>query len=648
MVLHVRQSDDELAILRALSRRFPTLDTALAELARLSAILTLPKGTVHVISDVHGEDAKLRHVINNASGTLRPLVERLVADRLTPVELQEFLTLIFYPKELIDYITPTLPDMEQRRTYCKRVLLLLFEIIRTVARDYSAAHALRAFPVEYRDLFQELLYERSSDWWEQYTDAIVGALLVQGQAAQLIRKVVRAVRNLAIDELIIAGDLWDRGPRGDRVVDYLRRQPNVSFTWGNHDMSWLGACLGQEALIACVLRISLRYRRLFQLEEGYGITLSPLETLVREAYRDDPAECFVPRMKGTREVRLLSRMQKAAAIMQFKLEGQTIERNPEFGLGHRRLLHQIDPRSGMITIDGKTWPLKDRHFPTINPERPYALSPEEATCVSRLRQSFLTSPRLWDHMKFMVEHGGMYLVRDDHLIFHGCVPVEENGDFQSMPIDGDALQGRELFHAIERVVNRALERKAQKDLDLLWYLWSGPKSPLFGKDRIVTLENDLIAEASTHVETKNPYFNLLHEPAFCERILQEFGVDPGNGLIVNGHVPVKIERGESPLKRSGKAITIDGAFSEAYGDHGYTLVLEPQRTLLARHHHFESVEAAVRQGVDIIPTIEVVREWSRARRVEDTERGDQIRADIRLLERLIKAYQTNVIRQGEA
>jgi fructose-1,6-bisphosphatase-3 len=638
--------DPETAALRALARQFPTTEAAVAEIARLSAELTLPKGAVHVISDVHGEHVKLRHVINNASGTLRPLVERLFAGRLTPAELREFVTLIFYPRETLERMESATSDPEEMRAFCRRVLRNLFEVIRTLGRRYSLRHLTDLFPAAYRELLGNLLHEPSAEHGPEYLGAFLDVLLRHGRALQLVRLTVRVVRDLAIEELVLAGDCWDRGPRGDEVVQYLMRQPNVSFIWGNHDAAWLGACLGQDALIAHVLRISLRYRRLSQLEEGYGITLQPLEHLVREVYDDDPAECFRPRGSGLREVVTMARMQKAAAVMQFKLEGQMIARHPEWELEHRRLLHRIDHQAGTIEVDRVAYPLRDRHFPTIDPADPYALSPAEQACLDRLKQSFRRSRKLWDHVQFLIRRGSMYLCRDDHLIFHGCVSVDERGEFLPLTVDGRPRRGRELFDALGQVIVRAPVRRAEADLDLLWYLWCGPRSPLFGKDRIATLENDLIADPATHVEKKDPYFQLIHEPAFCERVLAEFGADPARGLIVNGHVPVKIERGESPLKRSGKAITIDGAFSAAYGDHGFTLVLEAEQTVLARHHHFESVEAAVRDGVDIIPAVEVVRRWQAPRRVADTERGEELRGTIGLLERLVQAYETNQLRPG--
>ncbi|HYF52601.1 MAG TPA: fructose-bisphosphatase class III [Planctomycetota bacterium] len=635
----------EMAVLRPLSRQFPSIDAASAEIARLSAELTLPKGTIHVISDVHGEDKKLRHVINNASGTLRPLIEKLFKNRLEPKHFQEFLNLIFYPAEMVERLELQLTDPHDLRSFAQRVLKDMFEVVRILASRYSLRQATRVFPPEYAELLAEILHEPASEHGAAYTTAIVDELVKRGRALHLIHLTGRVIRNLAVNELILAGDCWDRGPRGDRVVEYLLHQPHVSFIWGNHDAAWMGACKGHDALIAHVIRISLRYRRLSQLEEGYGITLQPLEHLVRELYADDPAECYSVKGTGLRETLTMMRMQKAIAIMQFKLEGQMIARHPEWHMDHRRLLHRINLKAGTIELDGKTYPLKDRRFPTINETNPYELSPEEKKCMERLRQSFLRSQKLWSHVRTMVENGSMYLRRDDHLIFHGCVPVDEKGEFLLMEIDGQPRGGRALFDAIEEVVVRAMDKKAVHDLDMLWYLWSGPRSPLFGKDRIATLEMYLIDDKATHHESKNPYFQLIHEKPFCEKVLAEFGVNPDVGLIVNGHVPVKVEKGENPLKKSGKAITIDGAFSEAYGDHGFTLVLEPDQTFLAKHYHFESVEAAIRDGIDIIPEVTQIRKWDRPRHVSDTERGKQIHAEIALLERLIDAYRHNRMRE---
>jgi fructose-1,6-bisphosphatase-3 len=628
-------SPSELAVLRVLSRRFGDASAATAEIARLTAELTLPKGSIHVLSDVHGEDVKLRHIINNASGTLRPLVDRVFSER-SKSDREELLSLLFYPAETLDRRLPGL-DPEARRGLVLRALNDLLTVVRTLARRTSIQRVEAVFPPGYSEILHEMLHESFSDRGTAYVAAIVDPLLHQGEEADFIRMVVRVVRNLAVSELIVAGDCVDRGPRGDRVIEYLRHQPKVSITWGNHDVAWLGAALGHEALIAHVLRISTRYRRLSQLEEGYGVTMQPVERLVRTAYAEDPAEFFLPKGAGLRETIVMARMQKAVAVMQYKLEGQMIARHPEWDLDHRRLLRTVDLEKGTVVVDGRTYPLRDRHLPTVDRANPEALSEDEQQCLDRMRASFLASPLLWEHARFLVARGSTFVQRDDHLIFHGCVPVDESGAFLPLAIDGEERRGRALFHAIDNVVTRALNHRAPNDLDFLWYLWSGPRSPMFGKDRITTFERDFVADASAHHETKNPYFNLIHDPAFCERVLEEFGCDH-RGLIVNGHVPVKIDKGESPLKTGGKAITIDGAFSPAYGDHGYTLVLEADQTFLARHHHFESVEVAVRDGVDIIPTIATIREFDRPRQVGDTEEGARIREDIALLTRLVDAY----------
>lgn len=631
----------DLSILELLALQFPNVDAAIAESARLAAVQTLPKGVVHVISDIHGEDKKLQHVINNASGTLRPLVEEMFAETMTEAEMEEFLTLTFYPAEVTKRVGETLTSPEEIRAYALQMLMPQLEVLRYLVSNFSLRLATNVFPPEYRELLLEMMHAPSTERGPEFIGAILDELVRRDRALHLIHLLGRLIRNLAVDELIIAGDLWDRGPRGDRVMDYLRLQPNVEFIWGNHDVLWLAASLGHEAALCTVLRVSLRYRRIGQLDEGYSVPLTPLEHLARTVYADDPAEYFMPKGQGMRPNEVVARMQKAAAIMQFKLEGQMIERNPQWDLGHRRLMHRINHQEGTIEIDGHTYSLRDTYFPTVDPENPYQLSEEEEACLTRLRNSFLNSQKLREQMRFMVGHGSMYLKRDECLIFHGCVPVDSEGNFLPITIDGKSLAGREMFEAIEAVVRRAVVDSEPEDLDFLWYLWSGPRSPLFGKDRIATLERDFIADKKPHHETKDAYFTLIHETGFCDRVLAEFGMHAESGLIVNGHVPVKVEAGESPLKRSGKAITIDGAFSEAYGDHGYTLVLETDRIVLAQHSHFESVEVAIRDGVDIIPKVQNIRMYDSPRSTRDTERGQRIGFRIEMLERLIEAYQTN-------
>jgi len=632
----------ELGLLQALADDFPTVDLALAEIAAIEAMLTLPKPVTHVMSDIHGEFGKLRHIINNASGTLRPVVERLLGNELNDQQKKQLLAVLYYPHELHAQIEQELRDPAVRRTWVRRTLRRQFAVIRELAHTRTGREVEDLSQPQFRRLFSGLYKEPFSGRSPDYVDAMIEVFARDERDLEAVRSASRLVRNLAVNEIIVAGDFGDRGPRMDRVVEYLRQQPNVAFTWGNHDVSWMGACLGCEALIANVLRISLRYRRLFQLEEGYGLLLLPLEQLAQKVYGDDPAELFVSKNAGLRDALLVARMQKAAAILQFKLEGQMILRHPEWELEHRNLLHRIDFETGEVEIEGKRYPMLDTHLPTIDPADPYALSEEEADCVARLRESFLSSDRLWDHMRFLVRRGAMWLVRDEVVIFHACVPVDAEGQYQPLLVEDREVAGREMFTRFDEIVRRCFRRgpsESGHDVDWFWYLWCGPLSPLFGKDKVATFENYFVADKEVRHETKNAYFELIHDAAFTDRIAKEFGVDE-NGLVVNGHVPVKVEKGEDPVKRGGNAVTIDGAFSEAYGDHGYTLLLTPDHIDLAKHHHFEGVGEVVAAGEDIVPEVRTIRRYAQPRKVAHTELGAALRSRARALEQLIHAYQS--------
>lgn len=634
-------SDD--AYLHALARRFPNRDAALAELAHLESVLALPKGTVHVVSDVHGEDKKLSHIIRNASGGLRTLVDDLFGATLTVEERRELLSLVYYVRETWVHLGVAERSDAERARFLETRLAWMLELIRALGANHTARALERVFPHPFEELFRELVLDSGSTVQRGggFRQALLRPFVSRRQELDLLRLASRVVRNLSVHELVVAGDLGDRGPRLDRVVEILMKQPNVSIVWGNHDALWMGACLGHEALIATVVRVSLRYRRLSQLEEGYGITMAPVEKLAREVYGDDPAERFTCKGEGLRDPLLMSRMQKAMAVIQWKLEAQAARRNPELKLEHRALLRFVDVDKGTVTIDDKVHPLRDTRFPTLDPKHPDTLTPDEQSCIERLQRSFLASPQLWRHMQFLRGRGAMLLVRDENLIFHGCLPVDDAGAFLPLVVDGAPRQGKALFEALERVVHRAFREKRPKDLDLLWYLWTGPRSPLFGKDRMATFESYLVADEAAKKENKNPYFKLQNDAAFCDRIFAELGADPAVGFIVNGHVPVKLEKGDEPLKKSGKAVTIDGAFSEGYGDRGYTLILDAHRTALAEHHHFESVSAAVASGADIVPRVTDLRRFARPRLVADTEAGARIKNEIGALEGLIQAYEDN-------
>lgn len=632
---------DRLIALEALAAKHPNAGAAIAEISALSAKLTLPMGLVHVISDVHGEDVKLRHVINNASGALRGLVEQTLKGRLSDEARAKFLAVLYYPREAINTFSREIVASGQRGEWIHQTLTLQFEIIRTLRQSYRRDHFEKLLPSEYRELFIEL----GSAQRPAYIRSMINALGTLDRDWGAVRAASRLIRNLTCEELLVAGDLGDRGPRLDRVIDTLMRQPKVNLLWGNHDMIWIGAMLGHEPCMLTTLRFSARYRCAAQLEEGYGVLTTPLEKLVREVYADDPATCFIPKGSGLRDPLTVARMQKALAIMQFKAEGRMIERRPEWNLGHRRLLHRIDHAKGTVTIGEQEYSLADTNLPTINPDDPYAYSPEELECVERLKESFTRSQKLRDHMDWIVRRGGMWTRRDEVLLFHACVPVDASGEPLSFPVEGRAVSGRELMDSLESIVRRAVRKRwfgLDDDADYLWYLWCGPLSPLFGKDKITTFESYFIADKATHKEQKNPYFDLMNDAAFIKRIGHLFGCDD-DVLVVNGHVPVKIEKGEQPLKKGGNAITIDGAFSHAYGDRGYTLVLKPGEIELAEHAPFKGVAAAITQDADIVPKVSTIRTYAKPRTIADTSEGERIRRSIESLHELVRAFNEGVI-----
>jgi len=637
----------QLARLKMLAESLPNSRLALAQAAMLRAKLTLPKGVAHVISDIHGEDGKLRHVINNASGSLRPLVEDVFKDTLSGTEQRHLLALIYYPREVMRTI-PELGEQTWRAEWVRQSMRRLFAVVRRLAGGYSREEIRNRIPVEYRHLYRELLVEPFSGREQSFVDEMLATLTEHEADLDAVHNACRLVRNLAVSEIIVAGDLGDRGPRIDRVIELLKQQPKIALVWGNHDVTWMGACLGHEAMIATVLRMSLRYVRLWQLEEGYGITLSPLEKLARDVYGDDPAVRFAAQGQGLREAPLLARMHKAAAIMEFKLTEQMIQRHPEWGMSDRCLLSKITRSAGSIDLEGVSHPLLDTHLPTIDLNHPTELSSDERRCMDRLRLSFVSSATLWDHMSWVVRQGAMSLTRDHVSIFHACVPVDDAGVPLGLEIEDQWCAGRALFTKFDELVRRAYRKTAfhlDADADWLWYLWAGPCSPLFGKDRMTTFERYFVADESTHHEAKNPYFQLIHDAGFSSRMAAEMGVDHADALVVNGHVPVQPEKGELPVKRGGNAVTIDGAFSQVYGDRGYTLVLGPEQVSLAEHHHFESVDEVIQNDADIVPKISTVCRYARVRLIGDTEEGVEIRAQISALEELVAAFRAGFIRE---
>jgi fructose-1,6-bisphosphatase-3 len=632
-----------------MSQQYPTAAAAAQELASRRAELLLPMPAIHVISDIHGEAAKLRHVISNASGRLRPLVDRLFTSRLVERERQELLAVLYYPREQMEHLKEWLSQPRRRKQWASAMLRRQFEMVREMTGQRRLSQMTDLIEPSMRQLFAELLAEPLVRWESTYVDEMLSALGDHDMDLAAVRAASHLIRNLAYGELIVAGDLGDRGPRIDQVIDYLQKQTNVSIVLGNHDAHWMGACLGQEALIASVLRFSLRHGRLAQLEEGYGIPLAPLEKLARDVYGNDPCKQFPITGKDPRDEQLLRRMHKAAAILQFKLDAQTSTRHPGWSLENRNLLPHIDLAAGTVTIDAKTHPLLDKNFPTLQKSDPNALTPAEQECLGRLRESFIASHRLWQHMSWLVDRGHMWLRRDSALIFHGCVPVDKAGNPLSLKVEGKDYSGRDLMDALENIIRRAFRAGAAKvgaDADWFWYLWSGPRSPLFGKDKLAAFEGYFVADAAAKKETKNPYFQLLNDANFCKRIGKDFGM-PDDVLIVNGHVPVNPEAGETPLKKSGNAVTIDGAFSESYGDRGYTLILDAAGITLAQHAHFQSIQQVIDKGSDMVPTLTSIRNYDPPRTCAQTDRGQSLQASIALLERLIEAYRNGRITQSD-
>lgn len=640
-------TEAQIATLRPLAAMFPTADLAMAEVAVLTAMQKLLAQTTHIISDVHGEYAKLRHVVNNASGSLRPMVDKLFSGKLTDAERHELVCIIYYPAETMRSMRPNWKTVSDRVKWVSQTLRLQFIIIREFAKTFRRKHVMRLLPPEYHELLEALVSEQMIHRGTAYADAMIEARAEFDRDLPIIRAMSRLIRNLAVGELIVAGDLGDRGPRIDRVIDFLMQQPHTSLLWGNHDLVWMGASLGHEACIATVLRFSIRYARIAQLEAGYGCSLEPLKRLARDVYKDDPAERFKVKVEHPFDPLLLARMQKAIAILQFKTEGQLINRHPEWGLADRNLLHRIDLASGTVEIDGKKHELLDKSFPTLDPKNPYALSKAEQRCMSELQSLFISSTRLWQHMRWVSQRGAMWKKRDEVLVFHACVPVDKDGTPQTLKIDGEELAGRAMMDKFDDIIRRSFragQDASPEDLDWLWYLWAGPRSPLFGKDKMTTFETAFVADKHTHEEHKNAYFKLIHNADFVKKICADFGM-ADNVLLVNGHVPVKVDKGEKPLKDGGNAVTIDGAFSEAYGDRGYTLIIEPNGIDIAELHHFDSIEQFIKGGADIVPKIMEIRKNKKPRTLGETDKGVAFREQIAHLKKLVQAYRGGFLQE---
>lgn len=647
----------ELKYLDLLARQFPTVQSASTEIINLEAILKLPKGTEHFLSDIHGEYEIFSHVLRNGSGVIRAKIEDVFKNTLRKFIKDELATLIYYPEEKLALIEKRENDIEE---WYAVTLQRLIEVTRATASKYTRSKVRKALPADFSYIIEELLHESpTSHNKAKYFEGIVQTIIRIERAREFITAICKLIQRLAIDRLHVVGDIFDRGPAPERVMDKLLAYHAVDVQWGNHDIIWMGSAAGIRALIANLLRISARYMNLETIEDGYGISLMPLATFAMEVYKDDPATLFKPKIGensgiNAKQLQMVSRMQKAISIIQFKLEAEIISRNPDFGMDDRNLLHLIDFEKGTIKIDGKDYKMKDMHFPTIDPKDPYRLTDEEHEVMEKLRTSFMQSERLKKHIQFLYAKGSMYLRYNDNLLLHGCLPLSDDGSFISMKIGEESLSGAALVDRFDVASRKAYFTRNDKNpdttaRDLMWYLWCGPMSPLFGKTKMATFERYFIEEKETHQEDNNAYFKLNNKEEVLDRIFEEFGLDPSRSHLINGHVPVKVKKGESPIKANGKLLVIDGGMSKAYqkvtGIAGYTLIYNSWGLVLVAHEEFKSTHAAIEEESDILSNITYLEQNPRRKTVEDTDGGKQLRQQIRDLEMLLAAFRKGLVKE---
>ena len=642
----------EVRYLERLSQLYPTIAKASTEIINLQAILNLPKGTEHFLTDIHGEYEAFSHVLKNGSGSVRRKIDDVFGNTMSSKDKQTLATLIYYPKEKMDRIKKEEENMED---WYKITLYRLIEICKCAASKYTRSKVRKALPADFAYVIEELITEKAdiSDK-ESYYNAIVSTIIRIGRAEEFIIALSELIQRLTVDHLHIVGDIFDRGPGPHIIMDKLMEYHSIDIQWGNHDVLWMGAAAGQRGCIANVIRICARYGNLDILEDAYGINLLPLATFALNVYKDDPCECFQLKADSghTPGEKLMNiKMHKAISIIQFKVEGQIIKKNPGFKMEQRNLLHHIDYEAGTIELDGKTYELLDKNFPTIDPKKPYALTKEEEDIMERLERAFLNCEKLQRHMRFLLNKGGLYKVYNNNLLYHGCVPLNEDGSLKNVRIYGHSYKGKGLYEVLESYVRKgfyALDGKEkERGKDMMWYIWLSENSPLFGKDKMATFERYFLAEKETHKEKKNPYYCLLENEKVVNRIMDEFGLQNECRHIINGHVPVKTKNGESPIKCGGKVLVIDGGFSRAYqketGIAGYTLIYNSYGLILAAHEPFESTEAAIEKESDIHSDSIVVKRVLERKLVGDTDIGKDLKEQIEDLECLLEAYRSGKI-----
>lgn len=642
----------ETRYLERLSDLYPTIAAASTEIINLQSILNLPKGTEHFLTDVHGEYEAFSHVLKNGSGSVRRKIDDVFGNTMSIRDKRSLATLIYYPKQRMDMIKKTETNMDD---WYRVHLYLLIEVSKRAASKYTRSKVRKALPKDFAYVIEELITEKAevSDK-ESYYNEIISTIIRIGRAEDFIVAISELIQRLVVDHLHIVGDIYDRGPGPHIIMDKLMTYHSLDIQWGNHDVLWMGAAAGQRGCITNAIRICARYGNLDILEEGYGINLLPLATFALKVYKDDPCTCFklkVPDRPDSEEMQMNLRIHKAISILQFKVEGQIISRQKSFHLEDRALLDKIDYEKGTIVLGGKEYQLLDTNFPTVDPKDPYALTEEEEEIMERLEKAFINCEKLQRHMRFLLAKGGLYKVYNDNLLYHGCVPLDEDGSLKETEVYGKKYRGKALYDMLDAYVRKgffALDKKDREDgKDIMWYIWLHPDSPLFGKNKMATFERYFIAEKESHIEKKNPYYSYIENEKVIDNIMKEFGLDPAYGHIVNGHVPVKRKDGENPIKCGGKVMVIDGGFSKAYqketGIAGYTLIFNSYGLLLVAHEPFESTEAAIEKENDIHSELTVVQRVHDRILVGDTDNGRELKEQIRDLEQLLSAYRNGEI-----
>lgn len=643
----------ELKYLKSLANQYPNIAAASTEIINLQAILNLPKGTEHFLTDIHGEYEQFNHVLKNGSGAIRRQIDEEFGNTLSNKDKKSLATLIYYPQEKLDIV---LQEEENIEDWYKITLHRLVQITKKVASKYTRSKVRKALPKDFAYIIEELITERAeiSDK-EGYYNEIIHTIIRIGRAPEFIVALSNLIQRLVIDHLHIVGDIYDRGPGPHIIMDTLMNYHSVDIQWGNHDIVWMGAACGHLPCIATVVRIAARYGSLDTLEEEYGINLIPLATFALDTYKDVNCDAFAIKYNtdyNTKDLSLDMKIHKAIAVIQFKLEGQVIKKHPEFEMDDRLLLDKIDYEKKTVLAYGKEYPMLDTEFPTVDPKDPYNLTPDEEQIMARIQQAFLKCEKLQRHVRFLYSNGGLYKIHNSNLLYHGCVPLDENGNFKAVNVDGKKYRGRELYDVLDNYARKGYYAKndpagMRKAQDYIWYIWAGPNSPVFGKDKMTTFERYFIEDKETHKETKNSYYSLLDNEEVLNRILEEFGLDTKKSHIINGHVPVELKKGETPIKCEGKLLIIDGGFSKAYqsktGIAGYTLVANSHGVRLVAHEPFESMEAAIQHESDIFSDSTIVENAPVRIRVADTDIGTEIKESIKQLELLLQAYRDGTI-----